>query len=51
MVVEVVGDLGREAGGGPLLAHLEARLAQQPLQARRRRLELDERAERVEQDP
>src|SRR5918992_11433 len=49
-MVQVVGDLGRKARGGPLLGHLEARAGQERPQTRRRRLELDQRAERVEED-
>src|SRR5918995_4937181 len=50
MVVEVVRDLRHEPRAGLLLAHSEARLAQEPRQPRRRRLQPHERAERVEQD-
>ena len=50
VVFEVVRDLGHEARARALLAHLEAALAQQPLKARSRGLELDQRAEGVEQD-
>src|SRR6185312_3232247 len=50
MMVQVVGDLGHEAGLRLLLGHVEPRLAQEPLEPRRRRLQLDESAERVEQD-
>ena len=50
VVVEVVGDLGPEAGRRLLLAHLEPDLVQQRAAAAARAARADQRAERVEQD-
>src|SRR5215212_5430489 len=50
VVLHVVGDLGGDPGRGLLLAHLEAGLTEDPLESRDRRLELHERAQRVEQN-
>ena len=50
VVLQVVGDLGRERGPRALLVHVEAALREQGAQPRCRGLQLDQRSERVQED-